>query len=318
MRKTLIKRHQTRKLWINLTDEISKTYLDEEQNLQFIDVYLEEITETLNDYKSLPSSSNNTLEKLLEKIIEEKQKKPKTQNLGNISKDFMIEKFTGKNANAYQWIKDFNKECERFHIDEDKKKIEILKNFLEYSSMDWYSCLLMKFTVESEWTKWEKKFCDTFGNKGWSPIRYAIAFRYQTGSLLDYALKKEKILLEVRKAIDTGTLIDLIAAGLPNYLTDKIDRESLQETEDLYNELGKLEHLVVKNKYDKKNYTYSDTKTIKIEGKKTCQICVTEKKGKRFHPEDNCWFKGKNHKAVMKSVNNSELEIELNKENPKN
>lgn len=68
----------------------------------------------------------------------------------------------------------------------------------------------------------------------------------------------------------------------------------------------------------KKNYTYSDTKTKKIEEKKPCQICITEKKGKRFHPEENCWFKGKNQKAVMKSVNNSELEIELNKENPKN
>ncbi|GBP39190.1 hypothetical protein EVAR_26976_1 [Eumeta japonica] len=106
--------------------------------------------------------------------------------------------------------------------------------------MDWYYCMLIKFTVESEWNKWEKNFCDTFANKGWSPIRYALAFKYQTGSLLDYALKKEKLLLEVRKSIDTGTLIDLIALGLPNYLTDKIDRETLQETEDLYNELGEI------------------------------------------------------------------------------
>lgn len=224
VRKTLNTRHQTRKRWITLTDEISKIYLDEGENLQFNDFYLEEMIEN--------------------------QTNPETQNLGKISKDFMIEKFNGRNANAHQWIKSFNKECERFHIKEDHKKIEILKNFLEYAGIDWYSCSLIKFTVESEWNKWEKNFCDTFGNKGWSPIRYALSFKYQMGSLLDYALKKEKILLEVRKSIDTGTLIDLIAAGLPNYLTDKIDRENLQETEDLYNELGKLEHLVVKNKYD--------------------------------------------------------------------
>lgn len=318
IRKTLNKRHQTRKIWITLTDEISKIYLDEEQNLQFNDFYLEEIMENKNDNKSSPGGSNQNLEKLLEKLLEEKQSKSETQNLGKISKDFMIEKFTGRNANAHQWIQEFNKECERFHIDEDKQKIEILKNFLEYSSIDWYSCMLMKVTVESEWNKWEKNFCDTFANKGWSPIRYALAFKYQTGSLLEYALKKEKLLLEVRKSIDTGTLIDLIASGLPNYLTDKIDRETIQETEDLYNELGKLEHLVGKNRYDKKHNTYSDTKNKKIEEKKPCQICITEKKGKRFHPEENCWFKEKNHKAVVKSVNNSELEIELNKENPKN
>lgn len=318
VRKTLNTRHQTRKIWITLTDEISKIYLDEGENLQFNDFYLEEMIENIQEDKSLSSSSNRTLEKLLEKLLEEKQTNPETQNLGKISKDFMIEKFNGRNANAHQWIKSFNKECERFHIKEDHKKIEILKNFLEYAGIDWYSCSLIKFTVESEWNKWEKNFCDTFGNKGWSPIRYALSFKYQMGSLLDYALKKEKILLEVRKSIDTGTLIDLIAAGLPNYLTDKIDRENLQETEDLYNELGKLEHLVVKNKYDKKSYTYSDTKTKKNEEKKPCTICISEKKGKRFHPEENCWFKEKNHKDIVKSVNNSELEIELNNENPKN
>lgn len=73
------------------------------------------------------------------------------------------------------------------------------------------------------------------------------------GTLFKYALKKEKILLDVRKPIDTETLIDLIAAGLPNYATDKTDRETLQQTKSLYNGLGKLEHLVARNKYDEKS-----------------------------------------------------------------
>lgn len=280
----------------------------------------QEITNTPN-YAKVKKSLNKrhqTLEKLLEKFFDEKEKKSETQNLGKIAKDFMIEKFTGRNSNAYQWIKDFNKECERFQIGEDKKKIKILKFFLEYSSVDWYSCMLIKLTVEYDWNIWEKSFCETFANKGWTPIRYALAFKYQAGSLLEYALKKEKLLLGVRKSIDTGTLIDLIAFGLPNYVADKIDRGTLQETEDLYNEIGKLEHLVGKNKYDKKNYTHSDTKSKKSEEKKSCQICATEKRGNRYHPEENCWFRGKNQKAVVKTVNNSELEIELNEKNPKN
>ncbi|KAA5654847.1 hypothetical protein F3G58_32100, partial [Pseudomonas aeruginosa] len=101
------------------------------------------------------------LEKLLEKLQEQKQQKPEKQNLGKIAKDFIIEKFNGRNSNALQWIKDFNKECERFQINEDKQKIEILKNFLENASVDWYSCMLMKLTVQSEWSKWEKNFCET-------------------------------------------------------------------------------------------------------------------------------------------------------------
>jgi hypothetical protein len=318
VKKSLTKRLQTRKIWINLTDEISKIYLDEEQNLQFHDFYLEETVEQTNSAEPMPGSSNQTLEKMIEKLLEEKHQKSETQNLGKIAKDFMIVKFTARNSNACQWIKDFNKECERFQIAEDKKKIEILRNFLENSSVDWYSCMLMKLTVESEWSKWEKHFCETFANKGWSATRYALGFKYQAGSLLEYALKKEKLILEVRKSIDTGTLIDLIAFGLPNYVADKIDRENLQETELLYNEIGKWEHLVGKNKYEKKNFTPYDNKPKKYEEKKPCQICINEKKGKRYHPEENCWFKEKNPKAAVKTVNNSELEIELNENNPKN
>ncbi|CAK1542647.1 unnamed protein product [Leptosia nina] len=192
VKKSLIKRNQTRRIWISLTEEISKTYLDEEENLQFQDVYLEEISDQPSSVEPKPLGSNQKLEKLLEKLLEEKEQIPVKQNLGKIAKDFIIEKFYGRNSNASQWIKDFNKECERFQIKEDKKKIEILKNFLENSSIDWYSCMLIKLTIESEWKQWENNFCETFANKGWSSTRYALGFKYQAGSLLEYAIKKEK------------------------------------------------------------------------------------------------------------------------------
>jgi hypothetical protein len=136
--------------------------------------------------------------------------------------------------------------------------------------------------------------------------------------LLEYALKKEKLLLGVRKSIDIGTLIDLITFGLPNYIADKIDRETLQETEDLYNEIGKYEYLVGNNrKFKNINTMHTGTQSTKYEDKKPCQICVHNKKGKRYHPEENCWFQEK-HQSLVKTVNNSELEIELNEKNPKN
>ncbi len=57
---------------------------------------------------------------------------------------------------------------------------------------------------------------------------------------------------------------------------------------------------------------------------KPCKIC--EEKGKlgRFHPEDKCWFKGKekekNNEKKIKYVNNSEVEVDLNddQQNQKN
>jgi len=139
-----------------------------------------------------------------------------------------------------------SKKSERFDISDDGKKIKILKSFMDKSAADWYSCTLLKLTIEANWEEWKRIFCETFVSKGWSRIRYALSFKYQTGLLLDYAIKKEKLLLEVRKSIDDGTLIDLIATGLPNFVADRIDREKLNKTEDLYNEIGKLEHLVLK------------------------------------------------------------------------
>lgn len=168
--------------------------------------------------------------------------------MAKIAKEFMIGNFDGKNLNAQQWIQEFEKECERCMVIEDRRMIEILEFFLEKAGADWYSCMILKLTVESEWNKWEKSFCKTFASKGWSLIRYALAFKYQAGPLLHCALKEDKLSLEMRKSIDTQTLIDLIAVGLPNYVSDKINRETLHKIEDLYNEIGKLEHIIDKTK----------------------------------------------------------------------
>ena len=116
----------------------------------------------------------------------------------------MIEKFSSKASNAQQWIEEFEKECERFEVLEDQSKIEILKYFLEKTCLDWYRCVLMKLTLNADWETWKKNFCETYANKGWASIRYALSFKYQTGSLLDYAIKKERLLLESRKSIGTG------------------------------------------------------------------------------------------------------------------
>ncbi|KAK4880416.1 hypothetical protein RN001_008562 [Aquatica leii] len=102
VRKSLNTRYQTRKIWITLTDDISKIYLDEEQNLQFNDFYLEKILAERNNVESINSGSKKSFEKLLKKLLVDKQIKSETQNLKKIAKDFMIVKFNGRNSNAYQ------------------------------------------------------------------------------------------------------------------------------------------------------------------------------------------------------------------------
>lgn len=85
------------------------------------------------------------------------------------------------------------------------------------------------------------------------PLEKVLAFKYQSGSWLDYTIDNEKLVLELRKIIDMGTLIDLTAFNLFNYITDKIDREHLHKTGDFYNEIEKLEHLVGRTE-KKKHY----------------------------------------------------------------
>ena len=234
----------------------------------------------------MPNALEQPLVKLLEKLLEKSQEKSQEKNLGKLAKEFTIEKFGGKNSKANQWINNFEKECARFEITIDEKKIEILKSFIEKGAVDWYSCALLKLTIETEWEEWKTNFCNTFDSKGWSPIKYALSFKYQTGSLLEYSIKKE----------------------------DRIDRGKLTKTEDFHNEIGKLEHLTYKKNLEFKK----DGPKIKDKSKKTpCEIC--KKKGTRFHPEAECWFKDqedKNNKT--KQVNTLTLNVELSDDDPKN
>lgn len=88
----------------------------------------------------------------------------------------------------------------------------------------------------------------------------------------------------------------------------KIDRKNLKETEDLFNELRGLEHLV-KKITEKREKVYPGKKIKTIENKKPCKICKEERNSERYHPESSCWFR---QKSTVKTVNNSKLEIELN------
>ncbi|KAL3279586.1 hypothetical protein HHI36_017092 [Cryptolaemus montrouzieri] len=226
VKKTSLQINQFRKVWITLDENLKNVYYDEDGNLQFENELLEEVTEKPQiDTTTVTESS---LARLLEQIINKSQKKTEQINITKIAKDLVIKEFTGKTTNAEQWIASFGKDCERFHIDRSDKKIELLELCIENSATDWYSYTLLKLTADAEWTQWRDSSCNTFISKGWSSIKYAMQYKYISGSLLEYSMKKEKLLLQIRK---------IIAIGLPNELIEKIDRENLQRPEDLHNEI---------------------------------------------------------------------------------
>ncbi|KAL3278506.1 hypothetical protein HHI36_023976 [Cryptolaemus montrouzieri] len=182
-------------------------------------------------------------------------------------------------------------------------------HYKETNSENWYSCTLLRRTADAEWTQWRDSFCNTFINKGWSSIKYAMQYKYISGSLLEYSIKKEKLLLQIRKTIDSDTLIDLIAMGPPNEIIEKIDREKSQRPEDFHNEMRKLEYLDTnKNKDTKKTKLSTDNK----KNKTPCKICKDKENGTRFHPEDECWFKDQNKQGRReKNINNLAYEARI-------
>lgn len=308
IKNSLKKRHQTRTVWIPLNTELRKVYLDEGENIQFNDEYLDEITGEI-----IPSHNNTS------------SNVPEKKNIGKTAERFLIEKFSNKTSNADQWIREFESECGRLEIVQDEEKIEILKHLLEKQCLDWYSSMMIKLTVNSEWAVWKDNFCETYGNKGWSQIKYAFTFKFQAGSLLEYATKKEKILLEINKNIDTQTMINLIVMGLPDYIIDKIDKKTVKSTASLYNEIGKHEYVANKRAFNKKSFPFRPNNTNNYKGKPDkipCKTCENLNKGIRFHPEEKCWFKqpeNYNHKKNnSKTVNNSVIDVELNYNDKKN
>ena len=313
IKNSLKKRHDKREVWITLTEGLKHTYIDE-GNMQFEGYLLERVEE---------KRGNTTTEESLIKILETLNMKDDTSKHRNklkLAEKFVLEKFSGKITNVPQWLDNFENECTRLEIITDIDKIGILRLLMEESAMDWYNSMIIKNTVNSEWSIWKENLLETFANKGWAPVRYAFNYKYKQGSMLEYALKKEKLLLEINKSMDTSTLINLIAIGLPNYIADKIDREKIKTTTDLFNNIRGLEHLIKKQIPKEKFDKYTSYKNSNKDNKSPCSICKKANKGVRFHPESTCWFKNSQEDKHKKQeqISNNLIETEFLDIDPKN
>lgn len=317
--KTLQKRGQCRNVWIRLDDEILKLYKDESENMAIKDFLLQDIPiSEQNKPSTAPAKQvDETLMKLLEKLCEKEEtaKESNSKNLKKVCEKFVLNKFEEKKINANQWLQTYESECNRMGIKSNVEKIEALRLFLDDAGKDWFNSMLIRHTLDSEWKTWKDNFLQTFADKGWSSAIYALNYKYLTGSILEYALKKERLLLESNKNIDNRTLVDLIANGLPTFVRNKIDRQDTKIPVELFNELRKYEDIIGK----KPNKTNENKPRItKTEAKQPCKICEGKGKTNRYHPENLCWFKEDKDKITGKNkITNSILEIDTT-EDPKN
>jgi len=89
----------------------------------------------------------------------------------------------------------------------------------------------------SKWSEWSTSFLLVYADKSWSNVRFAYNFKYINGSLIDYALKKERLLLDIESSISNISRIHLIVIGLPLNIQDKLDKEEITNTDILMNRI---------------------------------------------------------------------------------
>ncbi|CAH2098983.1 unnamed protein product [Euphydryas editha] len=307
IKRTLQRRGHNRKVWISMPSDVLELYKDNTGNIVFNDYLLQEITQTTSK-----STTDEKLLEILEKLSDKSNiKKEKDNNSSKLTEKFVLKKFDNKITNAKQWLQCFESECIRFDLNCDTEKISALRLFLNDSESDWYESMLIKHGLNSQWEIWKVSFLDTFADKSWSSVIYALTYKHLNGSLLEYALKKERLLLEYNSDIDNRTLTDLIVAGLPTNLRSKLDRQEMANPTLLFSALRMHENQnnnIQKKIMEKKSSTKSEAEWRK---KTPCQICYKIGKKNRFHSEDLCWFKeDKNSNDSVKHCKNLTLEID--------
>lgn len=90
------KRTEKRQVWICLTPELKKEYIDEDGNIQIKGFLLEDVTQKPDpEAPSLPPNSQQTFAEIFENFAEgNKKRSPK--HIGNMIEKFVIDKFTRK------------------------------------------------------------------------------------------------------------------------------------------------------------------------------------------------------------------------------
>lgn len=329
-------RGQYRNVNVSLPDAVRDMYCDEDGNLIFKSLLLGEAA--VRSPSQVPAISHESPSKFDELVSALSQ--PRPESIKDILKHFLVEKFSPKNKNVEAWCELFEKESARFGLS-GQKQIEVLKSCLDPGMCDWFSVNQRRLSSDSDWSVWKKQLLSTFSDHSWRPIRYAYNFKFLNGSLIDYAVKKEKILLELDREIPDLIILDLIVVGLPQNIQNSLNRHSVDTIEKLHYKLKKFdgEEKVLEASSKPKNFNktsnfnnfsrnvnfnpskFSEPKSWRNAGnatsgdkkgsgstfRKPCGNCAARGFPDRYHLESTCWYKDKVSQN-SKLVNNLEAE----------
>lgn len=293
---------QYRRPRIIITEDILKVYWDDIGNPSFQGELLEEIVKDEKEEERKEIKFQSLID-----AVQNTKFRPK-----DAEKEFNLKPFDGK-SNIDDFLNGFLEECDKHGVDSDDKKIEILRLFMKESALNWYEAAKRKIK-DKDWEKWMDSLKKVFGNKNFASVRSVFNFQYKFGRLMDYALKKENLILDLDADTPEQNRIDWIVMGLPIPIQDKLNRHNLKTVDNLIQKLsdldGKQSSIV--------NRQSSNTKTRnnppQSPEKKPCSICLKLKKTERYHPESSCWFKPKIN-FISKEADDEDLQIMADQKN---
>lgn len=310
-----------RNIVITLDATLEPLYLDSEGNFVFKQIYLDEEVFPMTDTPpketliQTPQETSNLLSIIenLQKELNERARFKKHE----AEKQFNLEKFNGK-GDAAGWLDKFCSECDRFGLT-NNDKVEVMRVFLTNSAVEWYLSNVKKGI--HDWNILVQSFNSVFGIKNWAYVRYAVQYKYINGSLVDYLLTKQRLLLDMEKEMTNVSLINLMVIGLPLYIQNKLKKTDILTTDHLFQEVANLDivHITSRPRFKQQlnktddvnlNHNKQDIFSTRKVMKTPCSICKQLNYPNRFHPEIFC--RNKDRIKTEKSVNISDKDIDEN------
>lgn len=280
---------------VTFTSEVYAKYVDDDENPVFrntlLRIWVPPPRPTV--YSSTSSSSSTCADGPPAHF---QPQPPREKSLASIAKEIVLEKFGTRRVNASSWLDMFESECLRVELSQEKFW-QIIRLFLEGYALEWYdSC---RQTIDHDrWELWRDSFLDSFSDKGWSAARAAFSFHFIAGSLSEYAIKKQNLLINLHRNIDDVMTTYHIVTGLPLSVQEKLDRSEITSTRELLRKLNALDrparsnsnsfNTEKPNSFTPRNSFQFQSKAFNtIRPKSFCNYCL--KKGKELpHVEENC------------------------------
>lgn len=290
-----------------LTAELEKTYTDDQKNLAFMGKNLIKDSSRSIDRMLNSNEEDEVKERIaqLEKKIRETQMK-EDERLRDIEKRMIVDEFNGR-TNASDWMNQFESECNRLGVRDAKGKIKALRVFMKEAANDWYTVARKRVDLE-DWNAWKVSFGDNFGITNWHSACTAVLYRYQSGPLTDYALKKQRLCINEDPTMTEATLILLIVAGLPSNIRSRIDRPKATSIGELIKQLAGLygenqnEKPFERNRNPNRPIKNFEKKPTSDGNSQECSVCATLGRHGRKHASEKCWNRDK-VKQLAKQAN---------------